>query len=161
MELRGIQITMFSLTIRPFILVSSLLLALAACAPTVANRGYLLDPDKMAEVKVGTSTREEVVSKLGSPTQIGTFDENVWYYYGRSTEQYSFFDPEVVKQQAVELRFNDEGVLTALNKLDPAASLEINPVDRRTPTYGHETTFVEQLFGNLGRPGTFGKEKKK
>ncbi len=152
---------MFSLPLRPLALVGLLLLALAACAPKVANRGYLMDPDKLAEVKIGTSTREDVVSKLGSPTQVGTFDENLWYYYGRSTEQYSFFDPGVVKQEAVEIRFNDEGIVTALNKLDPSASQDVDPVSRRTPTYGHETTFVEQMFGNLGRPGTFGKEKKK
>lgn len=150
--------------IRPlphFALVSLLLAGLGACAPTVANRGNIVEPEKLAEVKTGTSTREDVARIMGSPTQVGTFDENVWYYFGRSTKQYSFLDPEVVEQQAIEVHFDDMGIVTALNKLDPNEAQDISPTDRRTPTYGHETTVIEQLVGNLGRPGAMtGKDRK-
>lgn len=148
--------------IRLFSLFVALLTGLAACTPTVANRGNIVDPDKLAEVKTGESSREDVVRAIGSPTQVGTFDENVWYYFGRSTKQYSFLEPEVVNQSAVEIRFNDEGIVTKVEKLDPSVAQNISPVDRRTPTYGHETTILEQLVGNLGRPGGLGgKESKK
>jgi outer membrane protein assembly factor BamE (lipoprotein component of BamABCDE complex) len=132
---------------------------LSACAPTVANRGNLVDTDKLAEVRIGESTREDVAGKLGSPTEVGAFDENVWHYFGRRTEQYAFFNPEVTDQQAVEIRFNDQGVVTEVNRLDPAAAQDIAPVARRTPTYGRDMTFLEQLMGNLGRPGGVGKKK--
>lgn len=133
---------------------------LAACAPVVANRGNILETEKLAEIKVGASTREDVATCLGSPTQVGTFDENVWYYFGRNTEQYSFFDPETVKQKTVEVRFNDEGIVVAMNEIDPTATQEITPIDRQTPTYGHKTTIMEQLVGNLGRPAAMKKNNK-
>ena len=136
------------------------LLLLSSCAPTVANRGNLLDMEKLAEIKVDSSTREDVATKLGSPTQVSTFNENVWYYFGRRTEQYSFLKPSVTEQQAVEIRFNDQGIVSAVNKLNPEDAQNIDPVSRRTPTYGHETTFLEQLLGNLGRPGALNKGKK-
>lgn len=142
------------MTRRPFFIALLFCVALGACAPTMANRGNILDPDKLAEVKVGESTREQVAASLGTPTQVGLFDENVWYYFGRSTKQYSFLDPEIIKQQAVEVRFNDEGVVTKLEVLDPSLAQNIDPVGRRTPTYGHETTVFEQLVGNLGKPGS-------
>ena len=123
---------------------------LAACEPTVANRGNLLDSDKLTAIHVGTSTREDVMAKLGTPSEVSPFDEKTWYYFGRRTEQTSFFDPEVTDQQAVEIRFDDQGVVTKASKLDPAAAQDITPIDRRTPTYGHETTFFEQLLGNMG-----------
>jgi len=133
-----------------------------ACTPTAANRGHVIEQEKLLDIKTGESTREDVVRLLGSPTQIGVFDEKVWYYFGRSTKQYSFFDPEVVEQKAVEIRFNDEGVVTRVASLDPSDSRDVTPVDRRTPTYGHETTIIEQLVGNLGRPGGLaGRESKK
>ena len=44
----------------------------------MVNRGNMLDADKLAEIKPGTTTREEVATRLGTPTQICTFDENVW-----------------------------------------------------------------------------------
>lgn len=140
----------------------ALVLALAACEPTVATRGNILDPDKMDQVEIGKSTREDVAKLLGTPTQVATFDENVWYYMGRNTEQYSFFDPEVVAQRAVEVRFNDDGIVTAMKTFDPTLAENIEPSGDKTPTYGHETTFIEQLVGNLGKPGAVGaKDSKK
>jgi len=147
--------------VRP-VLAGLVVLLLCACAPTIANRGNIVDPEKLAEVKPGESSREDVVRIIGSPTQVGTFDENVWYYFGQSTKQYSFLDPEIVNQQAVEIHFNDEGIVTKAEKLDPAVAQSVSPVDRRTPTYGHETTLIEQLVGNMGRPGGLGgRESKK
>jgi len=125
---------------------------LAACEPTIANRGNILEPDKLAEVKVGTSTREQVATTLGTPTEISTFDDKIWYYVGRQTEQYSFLDPEVLKQKAIEVRFDDQGVVTALNNLDLSEAHDVTTVDRRTPTYGNDDTLVRQLLGSLSHP---------
>ena len=129
-----------------------LALTLSACEPTVANRGNILDADKVAEIKVGSSTREEVATKLGSPTQISTFDDKVWYYIGRRTEQVAFLDPAVVQQKAVEVRFDEAGVVTSVNNLDLAEAQDVDPVDRTTPTYGHDDTLIKQLIGNLSHP---------
>ncbi len=142
--------------------VSLLLAGLCACAPTMANRGHIVDMERVSEIKTGESTREDVVRVLGSPTQVSTFDEKIWYYFGRSTKQYSFRDPEIIEQKAFEIRFNDEGIVVMSAVLDSAAARTVDPVDRRTPTYGHETTVLEQLLGNLGRPsGLAGKESRK
>lgn len=146
---------------RPFCALALTTLVLAACTPTIANRGTLIEDDKLAEIKVGESSREDVINLIGTPTQIATFDENTWYYFGRTTKQVAFLDPEVVKQEAVEIHFNEDGHVSDLKKLDPAAAQDISPTTRRTPTYGHVTTFWEQLFGNLGRPGAVGSGAKK
>lgn len=125
---------------------------LGACAPTIANRGNILETEKLSEVKVGISTREEVATKLGTPTLVSTFDDKVWYYAGRQTQQVSFFDPDVLKQQAIEIKFDDQGIVTAMNNLDLSGAQDISPVDRQTPTYGHDDTLIKQLLGNLSHP---------
>jgi len=127
-------------------------LTLGACTPTVATRGNIIDPDKLAEVKIGTSTREDVATHLGTPTHVSTFDDKVWYYIGRQTEQYSFLDPEVTKQKAVEIDFDDQGTVTAITNLDLKTAAVADPVDRTTPTFGNDNTFIQQLIGNLGHP---------
>jgi len=138
------------------------IVALAACAPKIENRGNLIDHEKLAQIKPGESTREDVVNKIGSPTQIATFDENTWYYFGRSTKQYSFLDPEVIEQNALEIKFNDQGIVTAMATLNPDEAQDIDPVGRSTPTYGHDMTFIEQLVGNMGsRAGGLGSKDKK
>lgn len=127
------------------------LLVLGACEPTVATRGNLLDADRLSQIAVG-STKEEVAAKLGSPTVMGSFDEKVWYYVGRQTEQTSFLDPKVTQQKAVAVRFDDDGKVTEIKDLDTSHVAEVKPVDRTTPTYGQDNTFIQQLLGNLSRP---------
>lgn len=125
---------------------------LAACEPTVANRGNILDADRLSQVKPGESTREQVIASLGTPTQISTFDDKIWYYVGRQTEQYSFLDPEVVKQQAIEVTFDDKGVVKTLDKLDLSQSQDIAMAPGATPTYGRTETLMKQLLGDVAHP---------
>jgi outer membrane protein assembly factor BamE (lipoprotein component of BamABCDE complex) len=123
---------------------------LAACEPTIANRGNILDPERLTQIQAGTSTREDVATKLGTPTQVSTFDDKTWYYIGRQTEQYSFLDPEVLKQKAVEIKFDDNGTVTSVNDLDLSHAQDVDAVSRKTPTYGNDNTLIQQLIGNLG-----------
>jgi len=129
-----------------------LLATLLACTPSVANRGSMVDLELLAQIKPGETTREEVATKLGSPISMSTVDENVWYYVGRQTEQYSFFSPEVMKQQAIEIDFDQNGVVAGVANLDFSRSVDARPIDRETPTYGQENTFLRQLLGDLSHP---------
>ncbi|MDD4617420.1 MAG: outer membrane protein assembly factor BamE [Alphaproteobacteria bacterium] len=123
-----------------------------SCAPTVANRGSMLDQDVFEQIKPGITTREEVASKLGSPTSVSTFDEKIWYYIGRETQQYSFLDPDVIKQQAIEIDFDDTGIVTSVKNLDVTQAADASPVGRETPTFGQKKTFLRELLGDLSHP---------
>ncbi len=127
-------------------------LSLIACEPTVANRGALLEPELIEQIKAGETTREGVLNKLGSPTTISTFDDKVWYYAGRQTEQYSFFSPDVTKQQVVEIDFDDQGTVTAVKNLDLSKAADASPVDRETPTFGQKNTLLRELIGDIKHP---------
>ncbi|HUY68820.1 MAG TPA: outer membrane protein assembly factor BamE [Alphaproteobacteria bacterium] len=136
----------------PFFLALCALAALAGCEPTIANRGDIIDPDKLALVKVGVSTREDVNNDLGTPTEVATFDNNVWYYVGRQTKQYSFLDPTVVKQKGIEIKFDDKGVVTAITPLNPKLAEDITPAPGQTPSYGSKPGVLRQLLGDLSHP---------
>lgn len=130
----------------------AVLALLAACEPRIANRGNILDLETLAQIKPGVTTREEVATKLGTPTEVSTFDDKTWYYVGRETEQYSFLDPEIIKQQAVEVDFDDKGIVTEAKKLDVSQASTVASVDRTTPTYGQENTLIRELLGDLSHP---------
>lgn len=137
---------------KTYLPVFSALLFLTACEPTIASRGNLLDLDSLAQIKPGETTREEVAMLLGSPTAVSTFDEKIWYYVGRQTEQYSFLSPDVIKQQAVEIDFNEQGIVTAAKNLDVSQAADASPVGRETPAFGQETSFLRELLGDLSHP---------
>ena len=88
---------------------------------------------------------------LGTPTSVGTFDQNVWYYIGQKTEKVAFFQPSVMERRVVVVHFDDSGVVKEMKQLDASDGQEVEIVDRSTPTAGRELSFLEQMLGNVGR----------
>lgn len=131
---------------------SALFLAasLAACEPNTANRGHMPDPDRIAEIEVGVSGRDDVELILGSPSSVATFDSNIWYYISNKTEQIAFFAPELLDQQVLEIHFDDTGTVTEVRHLDKSSGTEVELVERETPTRGKELTIVRQMLTSLG-----------
>jgi outer membrane protein assembly factor BamE (lipoprotein component of BamABCDE complex) len=136
-----------------------LAIVLAACAPTVAERGNLPEPEKLAEIHPGTTTREQVAKILGTPSSTGVFDDKNWYYISRKTEQISFLDPDVLDQQVYIVNFDDKGVVKGVGHKDLKDGREIEPAPGATPAPGRELTFLEQVLGNLGRFNSSGSGK--
>jgi len=124
---------------------------LAACAPTVDQRGNLPEPDKLAGIRPGATTKDEVAKILGTPSSTAVFDNKTWYYISRRTKQVAFFDPDVVDQQVYIVNFDERGVVKAVDHKELKDGLEIEPVPGATPAPGRELTFLEQVIGNVGR----------
>ena len=125
-------------------------LSIAACTPTQANRGNIVEDFRMNEIVEGVSTRTNVLKSLGSPTTKAPFDDNIWYYIGQKTEKTGVFDPKVVEEKIVVVAFNEEGIVDVIEEVD-AERMDIPRVRRKTETGGNEVTVMEQLLGNVGR----------
>ena len=125
--------------------------ALAGCTVSVDQRGHLPDPDKLSEIHPGATTRDDVAKILGTPSSTGVFDSKDWFYISRKTKQVAFFDPDVLDQQVYVVRFDDKGVVSAVDHKDLKDGREIEPAPGATPAPGRELTFLEQILGNLGR----------
>lgn len=125
--------------------------SLAACVPTVDQRGNLPEPDRLAQIQPGTTTREQVAKILGTPSSTGVFDDKNWYYISRRTKQLAFFDPDVLDQQVYIVNFDDKGVVRGVDHKELKDGREIAPAPGATPAPGRELTFLEQVLGNIGR----------
>lgn len=128
------------------------LAALAACGPQVDVRGHVPRPAALAEIKPGHQTREQVAELLGSPSAIGTFEDDRWYYITRQTETLAFFDADVIEQRIVMIEFDQGGFVKTIEEVDRAEAEEVDFASRVTPTRGKKLNFFEQVFGNLGLP---------
>ena len=125
--------------------------ALVACAPTVDIAGYVPNETMIAEIVPGETTRETVLTVLGSPSSTATFDTDSWYYISRTTETLAFFDATVLDQTVLAVDFDEVGVVTGLRRYTLDDARDIVPADGRTPTRGRELGLLEQLIGNIGR----------
>jgi outer membrane protein assembly factor BamE (lipoprotein component of BamABCDE complex) len=133
--------------------VVALALVLAGCTISEDQRGNLPDPDKLTQVKPGSTTKEQVVKILGSPSSESTFDDDTWYYISRKTKQVAFFSPSLLDQQVFIVDFDDKGVVRDINHKSMADGMPISPAPGATPAPGRELSFMEQLIGNIGRFG--------
>jgi outer membrane protein assembly factor BamE (lipoprotein component of BamABCDE complex) len=134
-------------------------LGVAACSPQVTNQGHRLDADSLAAIQPGVSSREQVYRQLGSPSSVGTFDRERWYYISQRIEQMSFYQREVTNQDVVTIEFDDSGIVSDVLTRDLSAALAVEPSTDTTLTLGNELTLLQQILGNVGRFNTQPQER--
>lgn len=124
----------------------------SGCAPTSMFQGFQAIEAKPQDVKVGEDTKSTVMSRLGSPSTVSTFDPNVWFYISQVTQYESFYKPKVIRRDIVAVAFDkgDEKV-TTVSTLSLKDGRVIAYNGRETPTRGRELSILEQLLGNLGQ----------
>ncbi len=130
------------------------LILLAGCSVFQAPsqiRGNRIDPDDLKELVAGTSTKADATALLGSPTARATFDDNRWIYITLVTRPRIGRVQGVLSQNVVVLTFNEQGVLQNVEQLNQNDSLPVAISSRATPSPGTEASFMQQLFGNIGR----------
>ncbi len=139
---------------KPFIIKTALfglaLLCLSGCTPMRATHGNMLQDYQLQQIQAGVDTQTDILRKLGSPTTKAPFDENVWYYMGQETEKSGIFDPQVTKERIVAVTFGADGIVSDVQDVKPRRQ-DINYVEDKTPTSGHDMNALQQLFGNMGR----------
>ncbi|MGF1628251.1 MAG: outer membrane protein assembly factor BamE [Kiloniellaceae bacterium] len=126
-------------------------IGLSACGNEVQLRGNTPDPEDIAEIRPGVHSRQDIVDLLGSPSTVSTFEERKWYYIGQKTQEVAFMKPEVLDRNVLVITFDETGVVEATQSYGIADAQEVAPVGRETPTEGRDLTFLQQLFGNIGR----------
>lgn len=131
-------------------------LGAAGCNPTINQRGYVLDPTMADRIRVGVDTKGSIQSGLGSPSTMGTFNDNVWYYIATVQEDEMFFRPQEIDRRVVAIRFDAEQRVASVENLGPETAVEVSFSDEETPTRGRELTFLQQIFGNVGRGSALG-----
>ena len=125
----------------------------SACAPTITSNGFQAVDSKPSDVKVGTDTRSSVLSKLGSPSTVSTFDPNTWYYISQVTEQYAYYKPRVQRRTVVLIAFDKDEKVTAVKDLALKDGYQVAYNGRETPTRGKELNWLQQILGTIGRGG--------
>lgn len=123
----------------------------SGCTPKTALRGNEPRIAQLEKLEIGVAGKQTVIDAIGSPSVLGTFDSNVWYYMSNRAETWAFLEKEVVEQQVLALYFDEQGVLQHVQRYSEDDARDVAHSDRVTPTAGKELGFFEQIFGNFGR----------
>ena len=109
---------------------------------------------QMADITPFVDTRGSVRRQLGQPTTASLIGGETWIYVSTVMEQVAHRAPTVVDRQVIAVSFDDNGVVTAVERLGLEDSAQVALRTETTPTFGRELTIAQQLLGNIGRlPG--------
>ena len=133
------------------LLLASLLGACSAIQASPQLRGNRVDAAQLKDLVPGTSTRLDVTSLIGSPTAKAAFDDNTWIYISEVTQPRVGRIQGVNSQDVIQMTFDDSGVLRDIKHMSQADAQPVSVVARTTPSPGSESTFMQQLLGNVGR----------
>ena len=114
-------------------------------------RGNRVDPERLEQLVVGTATRADAMTVLGSPTAKASFDDNTWLYISEMTKPVIGATNAVRDQAVVLLTFDTKGVLRKAEQKGLKDGYDVGMAAGATPSPGNETTFLQELLGNIGR----------
>jgi len=133
------------------LLVSALVGLTAGCTPTIDVRGNVPPPERLAEVKPGKMTKNDVMALLGSPSNTTTFGDDTWYYISSTFESWAWKEPKETERKVVKIDFDKTGNVTNIQTLGLKDGKVIDLVTRETPAPGRDLGILEQFLGNVGR----------
>lgn len=134
------------------LVIAAAVAATAACAPTVGRHGFQPVDVSPSEIVAGTDTRATVLARLGSPSAVSTFEDNIWYYISQTTEKYTYNRAQISDRSVTAITFSEtDDRVVDVRTLGLEDGQEVAMNERETPTRGREMTILEQLLGNVGR----------
>lgn len=136
-------------------LIAAMALA-SGCTRLRSHQGYIGDQTLLNAVQPGVDNKESVQASLGRPTFVGQFDQNDWYYYSRDAKQLAFSQPKADSQYVLKVRFDNAGNVASVTQTGTELIARIRPEGDKTPTLGRNTSFFEEIFGNIGAVGAGG-----
>lgn len=134
----------------PFLVPMAMIITLAGCA-TIENHGHEVDPEQLAQIQVGVTTRDQVGKLLGTPSSVSTFGDKTWFYMSDKIERRAFLTPTTLRSNITRIEFDNQGRVKGLDSVTEKDHQVISHISRETPTAGHEFGVLEQIFGNVGR----------
>ena len=138
------------------------LLFISACSSDVflMHTGNMPSDDQINEVKVG-QTQDTVRELLGSPSSVSSLDENEWVYMSSTLKKVAFLTPKIMNRDILTIRFDKDGKVQKITRLDEKDGVLINPDKDETQSGGHNPGFFKKYFGGVGTFSPIGPTKEK
>ena len=122
----------------------------AGCVPIRDYRGFVAKADTTEQLRIGAS-RAEVEEIMGTPSASSSIGGESYYYISSVFETTAFFEPEEVDRTVYAIQFDDSDRVSRIAHYGLQDGKLFDFISRKTPTRGKELTFVQELFGNIGR----------
>ena len=155
----GTHGTLAGLSARLWARISALIvvaLVLSACTTQFRNHGYVPNDAELANIIVGSDTRETVASLIGRPTAQGLLDNSGWYYVESRFRHFAYQAPREISRQVVAISFDARGRVSNIERFGLQDGRVIVLARRITKSSVGRIPLLRRLLGNIGAPSAAG-----
>ncbi len=116
------------------------------------DRGYQVDQESLSQIKVGSTTKQQALAALGTPSTTSTVGGDAWYYIGQKMHQTLAFMPvQMTDQHVLAIYFDKGDKVSRIANYGMQDGKVFDYVSRTTPTGGTEPDFLRNMMTGLFR----------
>jgi len=113
------------------------------------QHGYVISETAIEQVPVGSS-EDQVLIALGSPSTIGNYGGDVYYYISQTRKQpVAFENSKVIDQRVLAVYFDNKKKVERIAEYGKKDGKVFDFVSRTTPTGGRDESFIQQVFSGV------------
>ena len=125
--------------------------SLAGCESKTMTHGHSIDEANLSEIRVGESTRIDLMASFGKPSFNGAFNSGKIYYVSQFMVEPAGGKKKTETRQIVAFTLDADDIVTAIDLIDETSGRTVLYLDEKTPTPGDNFGAMDQVFSNLKR----------
>ena len=134
----------------------STLIITYSCSPINKQHGYILEnivnpSDSLSQFNLETTTENDILQILGSPSIIIDDVNNIWIYLVSIKKENVFEDDDLVHQSIMRYEFNDNGKLLSKEYFSKEDFTEIAFSKDETQVFSNDYGLSEQIYETFTR----------
>ena len=129
---------------------TSLSIVNSSCAPISRISGYVPTEKEISFLRIGSSTRDEVIKQLGEPLNHSYSSTNFLLYVQKRVDVVAFLRPRIGERKVVKLTFDKSSLLSRIDFSDKVDRHVFESEQKIVVSEGRKLTFWQQMFGNIG-----------
>ena len=125
--------------------------SLSGCGERISEHGHVINQAEMNTIKIGQTSRADIIGMLGQPSFEGAFDTRKIYYASQVMELPVAGISKTKSRVIYIFSFDTNNNLQEIDLIDEKSGINVVHIDSKTPTPGNTFGVVEQIFLNLKR----------
>ena len=133
-------------------LVISLIFSSCTLKKIEKNHGVRFLDKKQDKLVVNKSNKNDILKLLGSPSTESTFDNDLWIYIERKTDNnmlIKFGKDRIITNNVLLLEINSRGLLRKKTLLDLTNMQDVKFIEQVTETQHRKNTFVYNFLSSM------------
>ena len=136
------------------LIITFLIFVLSSCTQTFQQNGLCEKKIENFDIKIGKTSKKNLIDNYGPPIFENVFNDNVIYYVSHSTSYKTFDDRKTDKLIVFEIILDDKNVVQKYKKYTDKDSLDINVVKNNDDKDIDLTSFWKDIVRALRRTNT-------